>query len=127
MRQKNIIIYFIILVLLILILTYYFLYNIYGDEVRKQPGNLFADVSSTMSIQIVPINALGWKAIFRKSSASFEILEGNELIDILSIDKLNGEIKIQSKGKDGVVMIKIQSEHSLLPEYVEVQILPLNA
>jgi hypothetical protein len=125
--NKPIIIYGLIFILLFIILAYYFLYNIYGDEIRKEPQNLFADNLSEMTIQVIPVNAFGWKAIFRKSSASFQIVEGADLIEIINVDELNGKIKIRSKGSEGIVGIKIQSEHSLLPGYVEVEILPLKA
>jgi hypothetical protein len=125
--NKSIIIYILIFILLSIILSYYFLYNIYGDEIRKEPNYLYADNLSEMTIQVIPVNALGWKAIFRKSSAKFEIVDGDYLVEIINLDEVNGKIKIRSKGIEGVLGIKIQSEHSLLPEYIEVQILPLKA
>ena len=103
------------------------MYNIYGSEVRRFPQNLFADHNSEMTIEVVPINALGNKAIFRKSSATFTIVEGSELIEVIENNPNTGILKIKSKGKPGLVGIKIKSEHSLLPEYIEIEILPLTA
>ena len=125
--NKPIIIYGLIFILLFIILAYYFLYNIYGDEIRKEPQNIYADNLSEMTIQVIPINAFGWKAICRKSSATFQIVEGADLIEIIIIDEPNGKIKIRSQGSEGIVGIKIRSEHSLLTEYIEVEILPLKA
>ena len=124
MRKKIITIYFLIFFLIALLLCYFFLYNIYGSEVRKTPANLFADPGSVMTIEVVPVNARGSKAVFRTSSARFEIIEGNDLIEVTLEKQKDGILQIRSKGKPGVVGIKIKSEHSLLPEYIEIEILP---
>ncbi len=86
---------------------------------------MYAVHSSEMVIEVIPVNALGKKAWFRKSSATFEIVEGNDLLEIIEYKKESGFIKIRSKGKAGLVGIKIKSEHSLLPEYIEIEILAL--
>ncbi|HCY74576.1 MAG TPA: hypothetical protein DHV28_01525 [Ignavibacteriales bacterium] len=126
MRKNILITYTLIIVFILLLAGYFFLYNIYGSEIRLSPKNLFADTSSEMRIEVVPINALGRKAWFRKSSAHFEIIEGVDLIEIIERKPESGLLIIGSKGKVGVVGIKIKSEHSLLPEYIEIQILDLN-
>ncbi len=126
MRKKIILIYLIITIFILLLGGYFFLYNIYGSEVKRSAKNLFADTSSEMVIEVIPVNALGKKAWFRKSSAAFEIIEGLELIEIIERNDESGFIKIRSKGEAGLVGIKIKSEHSLLPEYVEIEILALS-
>jgi hypothetical protein len=125
MRRKIIVFYTSIFLFLLIIGTYYFLYNIYGNEIRKEPENIYADPSSEITIEVIPVNALGWKAIFRNSSTMFEIIDGRNLIDIVETNEAKGILKIRSLGKIGIVGIKIISEHSLLPEYIEIQILPL--
>lgn len=125
MRQKIIAVYVLIFLVLLVILSYYFLYNIYGNEIRRQPVNLYADLSSEMTIKVVPINALGWRAILRSSSAKFDIIDGKELIYVVETNEAEGTIRIRSKGKTGTVGIKIKSQNSLFPDYVEIQILPL--
>jgi len=125
MRIKIILIYLLISVFVLLLSGYFFLYNIYGSEVKRSAQNLYADTSSEITIEVFPINALGKKAWFRKSSATFEIVEGLELIEIINCNEDSGFIKIRSKGKVGLVGIKIKSEHSLLPEYIEIEILTL--
>ena len=125
MRKKIILIYLIIYVFILLLGGYFFLYNIYGSEVKRSAQNLYADTSSEITIKVIPVNALGKKAWFRKSSATFEIVEGLELIEITELNEESGFIKIRSKGKVGLVGIKIKSEHSLLPEYIEIEILAL--
>lgn len=127
MRKKIVFIYLIIFVLLFVLGGYFFLYNIYGIELRKTPQNLFADHTSEITIQAIPINAIGKKAIFRNSSATFLIVEGSELIEIIKKNPESGLLRIRSKGKVGLVGIKIKSEYSLVPEYLEIEILPLSA
>ena len=125
MRKKIILIYLLISVFILLLGGYFFLYNIYGSEVKRSAQNLYADTSSEITIEVFPINALGKKAWFRKSSATFELIEGLDLVDVIEYDKESGFLKIRSRGKVGLVGIKIKSEHSLLPEYIEIEILAL--
>jgi hypothetical protein len=125
MRKKIILIYLIITVFVLLLGGYFFLFNIYGSEVKRSAQNLYADTTSEITIEVFPINALGKKAWFRKSFATFEIIEGLELIEIIGRNDESGFIKIRSRGKVGLVGIKIKSEHSLLPEYIEIEILTL--
>lgn len=127
MRPKILIIYLIIFIFLIVLAGYFFLYNIYGTEVRKSPEFLFADSKSEMIIEVLPINALGTKAIFRNSSATFELIHGSELIEIIEVNESKGLIRLRSKGEIGLVGIKIKSKYSLLPEYIEFEILSLTA
>ena len=125
MRKKIILIYLSIIVFILLLGGYFFLYNIYGSEVKRSAQNLYADTSSEIKIEVIPVNALGKKAWFRKSSATFKIVEGLELIEITERNEESGFIKIRSRGEAGLVGIKIKSEHSLLPEYIEIEILTL--
>lgn len=127
MRPKILFIYLIIFIFLIVLAGYFFLYNIYGTEVRKSPEFLFADSKSEMIIEVLPINALGTKAIFRNSSATFEFIHGSELIEIIEVNESKGLIRLRSKGEIGLVGIKIKSKYSLLPEYIEFEILSLTA
>ena len=124
MRKNIITIYILLFILIAFLLGYFFLYNIYGSEIRKTPSNLFADPESVMIIEVVPVNALGSKAVFRTSSAKFDIIEGVDLVEVTSKINNDGILQIRSKGKPGIVGIKIKSEHSLFPEYIEIEILP---
>ena len=127
MRKKIITTYVVIFILIIIVLAYYFLFNIYGNIISIEPKNFYADSSSEIQIEVVPINALGTKALFRTLSAEFEIIEGKDLVEIIRSDEQAGKIKIRSIGKAGIVGIKIKVNNSLLPDYVEVEILPLTA
>jgi hypothetical protein len=127
MRRNIILVYLSIILIIIILFSYFFLYNIYGDEIRKSPPKLFADSTLQMKIEVVPVNAFGWRALYRKSNSHFFIIEGNDLIELISIDNVNGLLIIQSNGKPGKVGIKIKSQYSLLPAYIEISILTLSA
>lgn len=110
---------------LLLIAGYYFLYNIYEIKVEISPQNLYTDSNSTLEIKVIPINAIGSRAIFRSTKSEFEIIEGASIVEIIFSDKELSVLKIKSKGIEGKVGIKIYNSHSLFPQYVEILILPL--
>ncbi len=125
MRRKDYLTISVTLLFLSLIAGYYFLYNIYEIKVEVTPDHLYADKNSKVKLEVIPINALGSKAIFRSIQADFEIIEGRELIEVVLEDNFNCVIEIKSKGNEGKVGIKIYSQYSLFPQYVEILILPL--
>lgn len=125
MRKNDVVVTLIALLILVLILGYYFLYNIYEIKVEVNPNQLYAAPISEAEIKVIPINALGSKALFRSTECEFEIIEGKDLVEIILIDKANCIMKIKSKGHEGKVGIKIYSKHSLFPQYIEILILPL--
>lgn len=125
MKRTDILIIGFTAILVLMILGYYFLYNIYEIEVEIVPKQLYADINSSTEIKVIPINALGYRAIFRSTNSDFEIIEGKELVEIISIDNANGSMKLKSKGIQGKVGIKIYCRNSLFPQYIEILILPL--
>jgi len=112
-------------IILLLIAGYYFLYNIYEIKVEISPQHLYTDSNSSLEIKVIPINALGSRALFRSTESEFEIIEGASLVEIIFLDKELSVLKIKSKGMEGKVGIKIYNSHSLFPQYVEILILPL--
>ena len=120
---KTFILFFIILVLVGFNL-HYFIFSIYEVKIVVRPKDVFADPSSEIKVTIKPINAMGWEVPFRTIKAKFNILEGNNLVTIKLVDEENGIILLQSIGIEGKVSIYIDSEYSLFPAYIEVQILP---
>jgi hypothetical protein len=120
---KTFILFFIVLVLAGLNL-HYFIFSIYEVKIIVKPKEVFADPSSEIKVTAEPINALGWEVPFRTVKAEFKILEGNDLVTIKLVDEENGFILLQSIGTEGKVGIYIDSEYSLFPSYIEVQILP---
>jgi hypothetical protein len=117
------ILFFIVLVLAGFILHYFFL-SIYEVKIVVEPKEVFADPSTEIKVIAKPINAMGWEVPFRTVKTKFKILEGNDLVIIELVDIESGFILLQSIGVEGKVGIYIDSEYSLFPSYIEVQILP---
>lgn len=111
--------------ILLLIVAYYFLFNIYEINIEISPEHLYADSNSTLDIKVIPINAIGSRALFRSTQSEFEIIDGASLVEIIFLDEDLSLIKIKSRGLEGKVGIKIYNSHSLFPQYVEILILPL--
>lgn len=124
-RRKNILILILSLVFLIVIFLSLYVFNVYGDIIKKSPDNLFADPSSNIKIQVVPINAFGWQLPFRKSNAEFIIIEGKNLVEIIEMSTEQGFILLRSNGIPGKVEINVKSKFSLLPNLVVIEILAL--
>ncbi|MFO7525773.1 MAG: hypothetical protein R6W68_09990 [Ignavibacteriaceae bacterium] len=124
-RRKNILIILIPVIVLIVIFLSLYVLNVYGDVIIRDPENLFADHNSIIKIEVVPVNAFGWKIPFRKSRAEFEFIEGENLIEVIEIDNQNGFIKLRSKSEPGRVEISVKSRYSLLPNLVIIEILTL--
>ncbi len=120
---KTFILFFIVLVLAGFIL-HYFIFSIYEVKIVVKPKEVFADPSTEIKVTVKPINAMSWEVPFRTVKTKFKILEGNHLVTIKSVDEENGFILLQSIGTEGKVGIYIDSEYSLFPSYIEVQILP---
>jgi len=105
-------------------ILHYFILSIYEVKIVVKPSEFFADPSTEIKVTAKPINAMGWEVPFRTVKAKFKILEGNDLVTIKLVDEDNGFILLQSVGTEGKVGIYIDSEYSLFPSYIEVQILP---
>jgi len=103
---------------------HYFIFSIYEVYIVVKPKEVFADPSSEIKVIAKPINAMGWEVPFRTVKAKFKIIEGNNLVIIKLVDEENGFILLQSIGTEGKIGIYIDSEYSLFPSYIEVQILP---
>jgi len=121
--KKTFILLFIILILAELKL-HYFIFSIYEVNIVVKPKVVIADPSTKIKVTVKPINAMGWDVPFRTVKAKFKILEGNDHVTIKLVDEEDGFILLQSIGTKGKVGIYIDSEYSLFPSYIEVQILP---
>ncbi len=108
-------------------LAYYFIFNIYEVTIKTEPKFLFADQNSTIRVEAVPVNALGWQVPFRKAESKFEIIEGSDLVVIEQLSEKDGLLTLRSKGRHGIVGIVITSNYALLPMYIEIKILPTTA
>ena len=120
MRRFEIYIIFIIILFIIGFSVYHYIFSIYEVIYKITPEKLYADNSSTIVIEAVPINSFGWRAPFRKPHAEFKFNEGEDLIDILSLNNNNGVLKLKAKDRSGKVSITIKSIYSLLPSTIEI-------
>ncbi len=123
MNKINLIIVILLSLVVITLLFYMYVFKIYEVVVEKNTDILFADHQSVAEIQVVPVNAFGWKVPFRSSPADFNIKEGADLIDIIEEDNENGILKIRVRDKIGIVAIEIKSKYSTLPMVVEIPII----
>ena len=124
MRSLKIYIIIFLLFIIAVLFSWQYIFSIYEVIYNVEPKKLFADNSSTLIIEIVPLNSFGWKAPLRNSTAVFTITEGRDLIDIIFIDNAKGKIKIRAKNKSGKVSVTIKPEFSLLPSTIEIIIEP---
>lgn len=115
-----------ILVLSVIALIFaMYIFNVYGEVIKKDPDNLFADASSTIKIKVVPINALGWEIPFRNSEAEFTIIEGSELVEIIEESNEKSRLILRSLGIPGKIEITVKSKFSLFPNLVIIEIFSL--
>jgi hypothetical protein len=125
MNRRNTITIILILVFLISAFAVYnYMINIYEVVYKVTPDALYADGKSVITIQAVPVNGLGWKALFREAEADYKIIEGADLVKIVMYDRSEGVIKLRAGNKPGVVKIIAKSSYSLLPSPVNFQIYP---
>jgi hypothetical protein len=124
MRRNNILFILIILILIAGFAGFHYIFSIYEVIYKITPDKLYADNSSTILIEAVPLNSLGWVAPFRKSYSEFIFNEGAELVEVLTLDKNNGILKLRAKEKSGKVSVTIKSRYSLLPSTIEIVIEP---
>jgi hypothetical protein len=112
----------IILFLILIFALWQYVFTIYEVSIETSPAFLIADGKSTVMIKAIPLNALGFKAPFRKSPLNFEIKEGRELVSIIKTNDQGGEIVIQAHTKEGKISVLIKPKFSLEPSIVEVPI-----
>ena len=124
MKNPGIILIFVVVLLIVSLAGYYYIFNIYETVIETSSKSLFADGHSTITITVVPVNALGWKVPFRNVSSNFEIREGRDLVNILYEDKNSGKLILQAKHRTGTISIYVKSKYSLLPSLVEINIVP---
>lgn len=109
--------------LLAAIFCWYMCIMIYEVKIETSADVLYYD-NSSLSIKVIPVNAMGKKAWFRQASTEFVIQSGNELIEIIKNDSENGVLIIKASSSSGVISILIKPEKSLFPTVLEIPINP---
>ncbi len=124
MGKRELLIAGIVAVLILLFTLHYFVFNIYETSFTFSSRILYADYNSAIKIEAVPINSLGFRIPLKNSPTKFEIIEGNNLVEILLNDSSKGFLEIRAKGETGKLTIRAKPKYSLLPSLFEVEILP---
>ena len=88
------------------------------------PESLVADNRSTVTITAVPLNSFGKKVPLRNVEVKFGIREGNELVELVSVNENKGYIVLRALERPGTVIVTARSNKSLLPAIIEVRIYP---
>jgi len=122
--NHRMVVYFLILIFILLstLFFYNYVYSIY--EIKYEISNqiIFCNSNSTTRIKALGINALGYKITFRTISADYEIIEGQDLVEIVYKNLSKGELKIKALHKSGTVTIRATSQYSLLPAIIEIPV-----
>ncbi|NUN10340.1 MAG: hypothetical protein HUU54_14295 [Ignavibacteriaceae bacterium] len=121
---KTLLYILIILIPVLAFLVYNYVFNIYEVDYKTTDTKIYADGASTFTIEVVPVNGLGFKVPFRNVRTVFTFERGKELIDVILEDRENGKLVIRSQQKTGEVEIIVKPEKSLFPTKFVVHILP---
>ena len=124
MERSEIYLILILIVFIAIFSSYHYIFNIYEVTFKVTPDKLFADNNSTIIIEAVPINSLGWRTPYRKTYSEFTFNEGKDLIEVIFQDNSKGILKLRAKEKSGKVSITIKTKYSLLPSTIEIVIEP---
>ena len=114
----------IVLVVIILILfgiySWFYLFNIYETRILVNPESLNVNFDSTIEINVIPLNSFGRRAVLRRISARFELIEGDSLVMITK--RISDQIILQSLSQVGKVEILVTPEVGLFPSIIEIEI-----
>jgi len=127
MFKTEIIIILTLLTLLILLGGYHYLFHIYEIDYRLSAPNLYADYKSEVTIEVVPLNSLGFRAPFRDPKALFIIEEGKSLVQIIKQSENKSSLTLRSLGVSGTVIVRIKSAYAIFPSVIEIKILTSTA
>lgn len=119
MTDKLIYLIISIVVFTLLLLCWQYILAVYEVKFQVSETQLFADNESETTISAVPINAMGFKAPFRKTEISYKFETGSNLVETENnFDE--GIIKLKAKNETGTVVLFIKSDYSLMPTKIEI-------
>ena len=124
MFKTELVIIISLLALIIILAGYHYLFHIYEIDYRVIPKNLYADYKSEVTIEVIPLNSLGFRAPFRDPKASIIIEEGNSLVQVAGYSDDKSSITLRALGETGIVTIRIKSEYAIFPSLIEIKIFP---
>jgi len=93
-------------------------------KVELEPGFLYASQHSELTLNVYPVNTLGFRTPYAKTEVRFDVVEGANLIELEGTVE-NHTVKVKSKGKEGEAVVGIYSLKSGLELYkILIKILP---
>ena len=122
MRRIEIYIVIVLIIILAGLFAYLFVFKIYEVTYTVNPESLFADNQSVITLSAEAVNSFGWKILFRKVPAYFQIKEGKNLVNIVFEDDERGILKLKAKDKVGTVIVYVRTRYALLPSSIAIQI-----
>jgi hypothetical protein len=91
--------------------------NIYESELISEVAG---PARNYLKLKVVPLNGFGKIALFRSVSSEFQIIKGEEIVEIVRYDSKNSEFELKAKaGFSGLLAIKVKNNCSLMPETKE--------
>jgi hypothetical protein len=124
MTRSKIYLLAVIVLIIIILFVYQYLFSIYEVTYSVEPKILYADNKSETVIEVIPLNAWGWRAPLRNAPAKFEIKEGADLIEIIQQYNEKGMLILKAKSSSGKVIILVRPKTALLPTSIEIIIHP---
>ncbi len=112
----------IIVILICLVIVYHYLFSIYEVEIKVNPNKIYIGENSRVNISVIPVNAFGKNLFLRKVHADFKIILGENLADVILIDKEKGKMILNVKEDPGKVVVRVKCEYALLPSEIEITI-----
>lgn len=93
-------------------------------KVDIEPPCLRASTTSSLTIEVYPVNTLGFRNLLGKTEVRFEIEEGDALI---SLEEMNTRsVTVRSKGIEGEATVGVYSLPSgVLISRILIKVLPL--
>lgn len=93
-------------------------------KVDIEPPYLRASTTSSLTIDVYPVNTFGFRNLLGKTEVRFEIEEGDALI---SLEELNTQsVTVRSKGIEGEAIVGVYSLRSgVLISRILIKVLPL--
>ena len=118
---------FIILILsciIVLLFFWQYVFSIYEVYYKIEPEHLYTFAESRVKVESIPLNALGFRAPFRKSPFLYEWESGKELVEIVDDRSETGYLILKAAGPEGTAVLRIKGKYALLPSIIEIKILP---
>jgi hypothetical protein len=89
--------------------------------VEKSTNYLYPDGTSTITINVLPMNRFGVRVPFRNVIMRFDIIEGEDKIQV--INKELSRLTLRARYETGDVIIRIENQYTVLPIRIEIHII----